>query len=143
MIAFDAHGEPVPQGSLRAFVKDGRAIVTYGPRALALGTWRGVVGAAAIEAMGERDPLTGPVVIEARFRFRRPASHRGARGILPRFAGATPGPDIDKCCRALLDALAGIVYRDDRQVAALIASKAYDERPGVAVRIEEVSSAPR
>jgi crossover junction endodeoxyribonuclease RusA len=136
VITFDALGEPVPQGSLRAFVHDGRAVITYGPRAMALGTWRGLIGAAALQAMEERDPFAGPLVIEAQFRFRRPASHYGARGVLPRYAAAIPGPDIDKVCRALLDALTGIVYRDDRQVAALMATKSYADPPGVSVRID-------
>lgn len=140
-ISFEAFGEPVAQGSLRAFVRDGRAVVTYGPRALALGVWRGLVGAAALEAMGELEPLAGPVVVSVALTFRRPVTHHGASGILPRYRDRIPGPDIDKLCRAVLDALAGIAYLDDRQVRDLIGSKAYGERAGVAVTIVELEPA--
>jgi crossover junction endodeoxyribonuclease RusA len=141
VVRFEAHGDPVGQGSLRAFVANGRAHVTYGPRATALGTWRGVVGAAAIDAMADREPVAGSVVVEARFTFARPVSHQGARGVLPRFAAAVPGPDIDKLARAVLDALTGIVYRDDRQVRDLLATKAYGEVPGVVVAVATVDPA--
>lgn len=140
-IAFEAYGEPVAQGSLRAFVRDGRAVVTYGPRALSLGVWRGLIGAAALEAMGERDPLPGPVVVSVGLTFCRPAAHIGARGVLPRYRDRIPGPDIDKLCRAVLDALTGIAYLDDRQVRDLIGSKRYGERAGVAVTIDELEPA--
>ena len=38
------------------------------------------------------------------------------------FTSACP-PDIDKLCRAVLDALTGVMYADDRQVVALSARK--------------------
>jgi crossover junction endodeoxyribonuclease RusA len=132
---FDVSGEPVAQGSLRAFVRDGRPVVTYGPRAVALGTWRGLVAAAALEALGERPMATGPVVVRLAFRLRRPTTHYGARGLLPRYADHYPGTDLDKLARAVLDAVSGIAYRDDRQVVALVARKGYADRPGVSVHV--------
>jgi crossover junction endodeoxyribonuclease RusA len=39
-------------------------------------------------------------------------------------------PDIDKVCRAVLDALTGILYRDDAQVVALSAVKTYADGYG-------------
>ena len=128
-------GEPVPQGSLRAFVRDGRPVITYGPRAVALGTWRGLVAAGALDVLGATAPATGPVAVRLGFRFRRPATHYGARGLLPRFAANYPGPDLDKLTRAVLDALSGIAYRDDRQVVAVRASKRYGDPPGVDVTL--------
>jgi len=60
------------------------------------------------------------------FQFVRPKSHYTAKGALrdaaPRHVGK---PDIDKLCRAVLDALTGIAYADDSQVVALDASKVY------------------
>ena len=48
-------------------------------------------------------------------------------------------PDIDKLVRACLDALTGMAFRDDSQVAMLQARKFFaDERqPGVHIEIEE------
>ena len=36
-------------------------------------------------------------------------------------------PDIDKLARAALDALSGVIWRDDSQVVELVASKSYAE----------------
>src|SRR4029077_10610387 len=48
-------------------------------------------------------------------------------------------PDLDKCVRAIQDALAKIVYRDDAQIVELLAAKLYAEVaevPHVDVRVE-------
>ena len=135
IVTFDALGEPVTQGSMRAFVRNGHPVVTHG-RALHLGVWRGVVGAAAMAACGERPPLEGAVSVRLAFTFRRPATHLGAHDVLPRHRKAVPNPDVDKLARAVLDALTGIAFVDDRQVVELVATKAFGDRAGVAVTIE-------
>ena len=43
-------------------------------------------------------------------------------------------PDLDKLERAALDALTGVLYLDDRQVARLSADKSWGDIPGVDVR---------
>jgi len=50
-------------------------------------------------------------------------------------------PDCDKLARGAIDALgeAG-VWRDDAQVAELVATKAYAERSGLRVRVREVTA---
>lgn len=50
-------------------------------------------------AMGNHPPLTGPVGVQMRFYF------KGRRT-----------PDADNCEKAILDAMQGIVYENDRQV---------------------------
>ena len=48
-------------------------------------------------------------------------------------------PDIDKHCRACLDSLTGIVWRDDAQVVRLEASKDYGI-PSVMIWVEPIAS---
>lgn len=47
----------------------------------------------------------------------------------------TKRPDIEKCCRALADARAGIVYEDDAQVDQLVARELYGLPEGTKVQV--------
>lgn len=139
-IEFEVPGEPQPQGSLQAHSRNGHAWVTSdNPR---LRPWRNAVCWHAREALGERPPLTGPVRVELWFSFSRPRGHFGRRGLLPSApAGHAVRPDCDKLARSALDALteAG-VWRDDAQVAELVATKAYAERAALRVRVTEAAT---
>jgi Holliday junction resolvase RusA-like endonuclease len=47
-------------------------------------------------------------------------------------------PDLENCAKGLLDALQGIVYRDDAQIVELLARKRFaddDRGPGVAITV--------
>ena len=44
-------------------------------------------------------------------------------------------PDIDNLCKAVLDAMNGIIYKDDSQVWKLTASKCYGEDVGVEIEL--------
>jgi Holliday junction resolvase RusA-like endonuclease len=48
----------------------------------------------------------------------------------------TTRPDLDNMSKKLLDALEGIVYRDDAQLVMLTKVKRFGDTPGVAIRIE-------
>ncbi len=139
VIEFEVPGEPQPQGSHQAYTRNGRAWVTSdNPR---LRPWRNAVCWHAREALGERPPLTGPVRVELWFSFARPRGHFGRRGLLPSApAGHAVRPDCDKLARGAIDALteAGL-WRDDAQVAELVATKAYAERSGLRVRVIEAA----
>jgi Holliday junction resolvase RusA-like endonuclease len=148
-IAFAVRGLPVAQGSARAFIAKGRAIVategnrTRGP----LGAWRTAIADEARRAMGTDPCLVGPVAVTVEFTFPRPRSHylaAGRRRPVPELRLDAPGwhsgpPDADKLSRALLDALTLVVFRDDRQVAELVARKRYEtptRPPGALVKVE-------
>jgi len=129
-LTFTLQGIPQPKGSTRAFVRGGRAFVTSDnphvaewARDLALAAW------AARRADGVGEPSLDAIVIEAWFYFPPPIKLPPGR-VFP-----TVRPDIDKCARALLDALTGVLYRDDGQVVDLLARKRYSERPRVEVRV--------
>ena len=125
-IRFFVPGTPVPQGSMR-HVGHGRVVHS---NAAALLPWRDSVRAAAAAAMGGRELWIGPVSMLLRFEFPRPKSHLGTgrnagalRAGAPWFHMQTP--DIDKLQRAVLDALTGVVWRDDSQVFRVTATKAW------------------
>ncbi len=147
-LSFDVRGLPLPQGSVRAFVRGGRAVVVGVRQSLA--DWRSAVAGEARGVMTEADaaPLAGPVVVHLWFRLPRPRSHylpAGRRRPEPELRIDAPdyvatAPDIDKLIRACLDALTAVVWRDDAQVVRLVAQKRYDDTPGVAISVWRASA---
>jgi Holliday junction resolvase RusA-like endonuclease len=85
-------------------------------------TYENQVRAAAIEAIGEREPIVGPVFVSIRCTFLRPASELRVKKT-PGARFRTKTPDVDKVARLVLDALSGVVYRDDAEVAVLEIAK--------------------
>lgn len=137
-VVFVVHGEPIPQGSTKAFVnpRTHRAIVTSDNKRTR--PWRALIDDAARQVCPE--PLRGPVVVKARFTMPRPKS-RPKRDLWP-----DRKPDLDKLARALLDALTGPVLVDDSQVVALDVQKLYVGHPralrdpGAVVEVQAVTS---
>jgi Holliday junction resolvase RusA-like endonuclease len=123
VIAFTAHGKPETKGSTRAFMVAGRPRITNdNPRAK---TWAGVVSSAAYEATGGR-LLSGPLSVRIVFYLQRPKAHSNKRGLRPDApTHSASKPDVDKLARCALDALTGVVFGDDSQVARLEVEKRY------------------
>lgn len=135
-ISFAVPGTPAPQGSKRAFVVAGRAVMAEANQATK--PWRASVAAAAAEAM-PGGPRSDPAIVELQFAFARPRGHFGKRGLRPSAPTyKATKPDVDKLARAVLDAITGVVIRDDAQVVQLTASKLFadDGAAGVTVGIE-------
>lgn len=131
MIEFFVAGQPVPQGSARAFVIDGKAHITS-TSGRALKDWRTAIQFVAQQHFTSL--LAGPVGVECEFVLPRPKStpRREAR------PWRTAKPDLDKALRAVFDALTGVAYADDAQVVNVTARKvtaAVDEQMGVRVRV--------
>lgn len=123
-------GVPVPQGSMKGFVRGGRAVLTSANPELQ--PWRTQV-AAAFQARCSA-VFDGPIVFIAEFIMPRTKA-------LPktRERPHTTKPDADKLVRGLLDAIRGIAIRDDAQVVEIHASKRYarvGERSGAHIRVE-------
>lgn len=121
-------GRPIPQGSMRALVK-GR-MTHDNPR---LRAWRKSVAWVARAALGATEPTADAVRVRCHFLV-RPQRHGDA-------------PDLDKLVRAVLDALTGIAFVDDKQVVQLDARRtmafhASDERSFVAEAQRLVPNAP-
>jgi Holliday junction resolvase RusA-like endonuclease len=110
-------GDPAAQGSKRLVrLKDGRSVMLENSKRVK--PWRAAVADAAREQRVQ--PFQGDVIIHARVRFVRPQKHYRKDGSITLSALPRPGyADCDKLARAICDALAGIAYANDRQVAAL------------------------
>lgn len=143
-ISFSVRGQAVAQGSVKAFVRGGRAIVVakgHGP----LADWRQAIASEGRSAMAGLPSFGGPVRILARFVMARPPSHFRTDGVsLAKGAPRYPRLDVDKIVRALLDGLTGVVIDDDSQVTWLSAEKAWDDEvrgwQGVEVTVSEDGS---
>lgn len=129
-VAFKVLGTPAPQGSKRAFVVKGRAVLTEDSKKTK--PWRDSVATAAQDAM-EGLPIDGPVAVTITFYFARPKS---VRRPYPSVA-----PDIDKLERTILDGLqAGGVITDDARVVDLTAKKRYADTPSADITVIEVTA---
>lgn len=125
MVTFRVDGKPIPQGSLTSFRHRSTGNVVT-PQKAAVVEYRDRVAWTARHAGLEL--LDGPVEVHATFAFARPRSHynRGFTRLKPGVPIAhTYPPDVDKLCRSLLDALAGIAYRNDSQVDAISGRKVW------------------
>ena len=129
-MAFQVFGDPVPQGSKRAFVVKNRAVVVDDNKA-PLRSWRSaIVDAARAELNGEA-PDIGPVRVTLMFFLRQPQR--------PKAGVPITKPDVDKLARAVLDGMTDAgVFRDDSQVTTLTVRKRYTtEAPCVRVFVDE------
>ena len=111
---------PAPQGSKR-HVGGGRMVESSAK----VKPWREAIRQEALKtglAISDQ-----PIYLHLLFRFRRPQGHHNSRGEVKPSAPKThiTRPDLDKLCRSTLDGLTGVLFRDDSQVAFLVASKEY------------------
>ena len=125
--SFTVWGTAAPQGSKRHV---GNGVMLESSDRVR--PWRQDVRFAALERRPPDWDMTTPMQLDLTFWFARPASHYGTKnGISYLKANAPAEPvsarvgDIDKLSRAVLDALTGVAYLDDRQVVDLQARKAY------------------
>lgn len=137
---FFVPGTPKPGGSKRAFIIKGRAILTDAS-GKAGKDWRGDV---KVFARGRIDkPLAGALTLKVDFHMPRPKSHYRTgkhAGVLRDDAPVwhTSKPDATKLLRSLEDALTGIAWADDSQIAVQAVSKVYSETPGASVTVEAI-----
>jgi Holliday junction resolvase RusA-like endonuclease len=149
-ITIEAYGKPEPQGSARAYVRGGKAIVTSANSELR--PWRDTVAAAARDALGEHPGwvrTSAPIFLTVSFWMPRPKSAPKTRDILP-----VRGVDLDKLIRAVGDSLTNAgVWVDDSQVVDIRALERYvvgpdlpkiyipgwhRTAPGVTIHVEEI-----
>lgn len=138
--SFFVPGEPITEGSTRAFASGQRVVVTH-DRGRELDAWRIKVAhaaEAAAQAAYWEPRYDGPVEVWAEFRLPRPKSAPKSR------KHAQMKPDLDKLQRAVGDALAPYkrpgVLRDDSRIVSWSAVKRYadDAHPaGVQVRVSK------
>src|SRR5690606_1470441 len=94
--------------------------------------WAEAVSWAAKAALQGRSFGASPVMVYLDFVMPRPKGHLGTGKNAGQVRAGAPGipttkPDIDKLARLVLDALTGLAWRDDSQVARLSAAKHWTE----------------
>lgn len=124
--SFFVPGEPITEGSTRAFTSGQRVVVTH-DRGSELDQWRLKVAHAAQAAAqdaGWEPRYDGPVAVTAAFFLPRPKSAK--KRLVPHVK-----PDLDKLIRAVGDALAPYkqpgVLKDDSRIVTWRATKDYDD----------------
>lgn len=132
LIRFQVHGLPVPQGSTRSWVVNGKPVITSSAKGLS--TWRRLVADVA-QRYAPDEPWDGPVGIELHFGLPKPKSAPKRKRVWP-----DKRPDLDKLTRAVLDALTYVVFSDDSQVIEIHATKDYGA-PGVVVEVHRMHEA--
>lgn len=128
-LRFTVYGEPIPQGSQKAVTPKGGAFTRLVSDNKKLKPWRQEV-ALTVLALPDRpsvpwDSATGMVLD---FYFVRPKSAKKRKYMSVK-------PDVDKLCRAIFDAIKGIVFSEDSRVCDARIRKFYAE-PGTMERVE-------
>ena len=121
-------GRPAPQGSKRHV---GNGVMVESSKAV--GPWRTLIAWSAAQAYRPA-PVDGPGAVIGEFVMPRPKRIPKRLPTPPH----TSKPDTDKLARGVLDALTGVVWRDDSQVVDLHGTKRYaelDEQPGAHIRV--------
>jgi Holliday junction resolvase RusA-like endonuclease len=132
VIAFTVYGIPVPQGSKTRWGTEDN------PHTRA---WRATVAEQAAQLGAE--PLLGPVSVTVSFVFPRPKAHYRTGKFADQLRPAAPMwhtsvPDLDKLQRAIGDALAGVLIRNDSQICAWHVEKTYGAMPRADVTVESL-----
>lgn len=126
MISFFVPGVPVPKGSARSFWnKTAHKVVTMQTNAERQKPWSSLISFKAQE-VGLK-ARSGACSLGLAFCMPRPKAHFAACGKIKESAPIAhiKKPDIDKLIRCVLDALTGIAYVDDSQVARIETLKRY------------------
>jgi Holliday junction resolvase RusA-like endonuclease len=123
-LEFFVEGDPVPQGSVKAFKAKSGAVITTNDASGRLGRWRGDIRSVARPLRPGGECLEGSIAVAVDFLFTRPKSHflpvtrSRPEPVLRPDAPIwhTQKPDVDRLLRAVLDSLTAVLYRDDSQV---------------------------
>lgn len=139
VINFTVPGDPVAKGRARATMIQGRARL-YTPDKTA--SYEGKAAYLAKMAMAGMPPLMGPVALSIRAVFAIPASwtkkRLAAHAENPEWV--VKKPDADNIVKIISDAMNGVCWVDDSQVAVLReVVKVYGEVPGVEVKVESLA----
>ena len=141
-IEFFVRGIPGTAGS-KKFVgmsKAGRGIIidSAGKKGK---DWRNLVASTAQQAFALIGPLTGPLELHVTFNMPYRKGDLNKAGALKPSAPYyhTTKPDATKMLRAVEDAMTGIAWHDDAQIAVQRVEKHYSSVPGAAIHIKQIS----
>jgi len=114
-VKFTVPGLPVGQPRHRVAVRSGGRARAYIPRSHPVHEYKARVALVARRRL--REPLTGPIGVRLVFVVARSTRDR------VRARWAAKKPDLDNLVKAVLDALEGIAFENDRQIVQLSAKK--------------------
>jgi len=139
VIRFFAPGVAAPGGSKKSWAhpKTGRIVTVDDAKRNA--PWRSVVALAGRQAY-RGQPVTFPLGVRVVFWMPRPKSHFDAKGRIKPSAAShhSTRPDASKLWRAAEDALTGILWHDDGQIAVQHIEKRYAvglDTPGMDIEV--------
>lgn len=127
-------GDPVPKGRPRLTVQGGHARA-YTPAKTR--TYEAKIADAARDAFNG-EPYDCPLAVELHASLAVPKSwskRKRAEALDGTVFPTGPRADCDNIAKAVLDALNGIVWRDDGQIVSLFVSKRYADVPGVCLEV--------
>ena len=141
IVRFVVPGDPVPQGSMYSPKGTTKMLHSKKGKGRTVAQWRKAAKEVAFLAMRRKKLIDGPVSVRVVFYLERPVSR-------PKAAFHDRKPDLDKLCRALGDALEGIVLTQDSRIVHWDAEKRYADDfwndaggcPCAEVRVEEILS---
>lgn len=145
IISFTVPAVPVAQPRQRHRIagRPGKQFVqNYTPATDPVTAFKATVRMAAQQAIGQMQPLSGPLAVDLIFVFPRPQAKVWKSKPMPRYFH-TGKPDRDNLCKSLQDALNGLAWVDDAQICAGTIEKyhaAGDEQPHCVVTIKEIAS---
>lgn len=139
-VSITVHGEPVAQGRPR-FANHGGFTTAYDPPQSAKYKSKIQKELQPLIANKKFKPFDGPCSLELRIyrsipkSFSRKKQNAAANGeIRP-----TTRPDTDNYVKGILDALNGIVVKDDSQIVDIVAQKFYSDIPRIEVVVSELT----
>lgn len=136
-INFIVPGVPVAKGRARSFIRAGH-VAHYTPEQTA--RYENLVKMAARQAMGSWEPMQGAVELVLLLHMPVPASWSQKRrtAALSGQVRPTTKPDCSNVLKAVEDAMNGVVFVDDKQIADVTICKRYAATPQACVQVTEV-----
>ena len=136
-IHFQVEGDPRGKGRPR-FGRFGKFTRVYTDKQTT--DYEAVIKSYAAHAMGSSDPLETAVSVFLYVRLAVPQSYSKKRteACLSGLEKPCKKPDIDNIAKTYLDAMNGVIFKDDTQVVDLHVKKVYSAFAGVNVMVMEV-----
>lgn len=137
-IHFQVEGDPKGKGRPR-FGRFGKFTRVYTDKQTT--DYEAVIKSYAAHAMGSSDPLETAVSVFLYVRLAVPQSYSKKRteACLSGLENPCKKPDIDNIAKTYLDAMNGVIFKDDTQVIDLHVKKVYSAFAGVNVMVMEVA----
>lgn len=148
---FEVEGKASPSGSKKAFINKHTGRISVVDTAKNKDSWQSWVRLKATEAARDAgiEPSRNPFSLTVVFFFARPRSHFGTGKNADKLKPSAPlchtqKPDVTKLMRCTEDALKGIAWHDDSQVAQQTAEKHWHHnRDLVVITLREIPETPR